>query len=142
MSPTDVTASGLVQISGLTKRYGSLVALSDVAFSIHPGEVLGLIGPNGAGKTTLFECLAGVLPADSGVVTIDGRAIAPRDVATHLFYLPDAIAPWPSERVRWALDYTIGFFGGRADRRRPVVEQLDLGALLDQRIGTLSKGQR
>ena len=47
-----------LHVSGLTKRYGHLTALSEVSFSIRPGEVLGLIGPNGSGKTTLFELKA------------------------------------------------------------------------------------
>ncbi len=142
MSRTDDSSTRLIQISGLTKSYGKFLALSDVAFSVRPGEVLGLIGPNGAGKTTLFECLAGVLPADRGVVTLDGRALSPRDVNATLFYVPDGIAPWPSQSVRWALDYVLGFFGGPTSRRERVVTQLDLTRLLDAPIGTLSKGQR
>ena len=59
-----------------------------------------------------------------------------------LFYVPDAIAPWPAETVRWALDYAVGFFGGPASLREPVVAMLDLEPLLDVRIGHLSKGQR
>jgi ABC-2 type transport system ATP-binding protein len=59
-----------------------------------------------------------------------------------MFYVPDGVAPWPEQSVRWALDFTIGFFGGRADMLSQVVEELDLGRLLRQRIGTLSKGQR
>ncbi len=131
-----------MQIAGLTKTYGRAVALSDASFSIRPGEVLGVIGPNGAGKTTLFECLAGVLPTDRGTITLDDHPLRRADVAAHLFYVPDAIAPWPGETVRWALDYTIGFFGGRADRRDDVIGRLDLRRLLDARVGTLSKGQR
>jgi ABC-2 type transport system ATP-binding protein len=60
----------------------------------------------------------------------------------HLFYLPDAIAPWPAQPVGWALDFVGGFFGAAADRRDAVVAALNLEALLDRRIGTLSKGQR
>ena len=99
----------------LTKRYGRLTALSDVSFSVRAGEVLGLIGPNGSGKTTLFECLGGVLPLDDGSLVRDGRPMSERERASTLFYLPDAIAPWPAQTVRWALDFTLGFFGGRTD---------------------------
>jgi ABC-2 type transport system ATP-binding protein len=142
MPHADDDRLGLIQVTGVTKAYGRFVALSDVAFSIRRGEVLGLIGPNGAGKTTLFECLAGVLPLDRGVVTLDGRALTPRDISRHLFYVPDGIAPWPAQPVGWALDYVVGFFGGRGDRREEVVRRLDLGDLLAAPFGTLSKGQR
>ena len=59
-----------------------------------------------------------------------------------LFYLPDAIAPWPAQTVRWAMDYTLGLFNGRTALRDDVVRTLDLGPLLNQPMGTLSKGQR
>ena len=126
----------------LTKRYGRLTALSDVSFSVRPGEVLGLIGPNGSGKTTLFECLGGVLPLDGGSLEHDGRPMSDRRRASTLFYLPDAIIPWPAQTVRWAIDFTVGFFSGRAYLRGEVVERLDIGPLLDATIGSLSKGQR
>jgi ABC-type multidrug transport system ATPase subunit len=121
-----------VSVDGLTKSYGRLTALSNVSLTVRRGEVLGLIGPNGAGKTTLFECIAGVLPYDAGRVKSDGA----------IFYVPDAIAPWPSERLGWALDFTIGFFGGRADLKKDVIERLDLAPFVSSTIGTLSKGQR
>ena len=127
-----------LEVHRLSKRFGGIQALTEVSFQIRPGEVLALIGPNGAGKSTLFECLAGVLPYDSGWIRADGRAVTSDD----LFYVPDGIAPWPAQPVGWALDFTIGFFGGRKECRQEVVEQLDLSALLRQPLGTLSKGQR
>jgi ABC-2 type transport system ATP-binding protein len=134
-----------------------------VSFSIREGEILGLIGPNGSGKTTLFECLGGVLPIDGGMVLQDGRPLTPRDRASSLFYLPDGIAPWPSQTVRWALEFVQQFFQAEGPTpprtvRYPalipapilapipsmadVIEQLDLEVILDSTIGTLSKGQR
>jgi ABC-type multidrug transport system ATPase subunit len=80
----------------MTKRYGSIAALADVSFSVRRQEILGLIGPNGAGKTTLFECMAGVLPPTSGSLFMEGRPLADWTRTQTLFYLPDAIAPWPS----------------------------------------------
>ena len=132
----------LLQVSGLSKRFGKIEALSNVGFHVRAGEVLALIGPNGAGKSTLFECLAGVLPFDSGSVLAAGKPVGPRERPKLMFYVPDGIAPWPAQPVGWILDYTIGFFRGRADLRDEVVRQLDLGGLLGQPIGTLSKGQR
>jgi ABC-type multidrug transport system ATPase subunit len=131
-----------LHVRHLTKRYGRLTALSDVSFSVRPGEVLGLIGPNGSGKTTLFECLAGVLPMDEGAVCAGDRTLAPGERAAALFYLPDAIAPWPAQSVRWALAYAIGFFGGRVELHDEVVRRFDLTPILDSAIGALSKGQR
>lgn len=126
------------EVQHLSKRFGKLHALTDVSFHVRAGELLALIGPNGAGKSTLFECLAGVLPYESGSVQCRGRRVGPQD----LFYMPDGIAPWAAQPVGWVLDFTIGFFGGQRELREEVIMQLDLGALLRQPIGTLSKGQR
>ena len=137
------SASGvLFEVEGLSKRFGELAALSGVSFRVMRGELLGLIGPNGAGKSTLFECLAGVLPADSGSVRMSGRAVTIHERSSLLFYVPDGIAPWPAQPVRWMLDYAIGFFGGREKLRGEVTEALGLDPFLRQPIGTLSKGQR
>jgi ABC-2 type transport system ATP-binding protein len=132
----------LVTIDRLTKAYGRLTVLHDVSFDIRAGEVLGLIGPNGAGKTTLFECVAGVLPADRGAMTVRGRAVPTGVPDPAIFYLPDGIAPWPSQRVGWVLDYAAGFFGAAEGARDRVVERLTLAPLLGAKVGELSKGQR
>ena len=131
----------MLEVTGLSKRFGRIAALVDVHFQVRAGEVLGIIGPNGAGKSTLLECLAGVLPSDGGNLLVAGRPVGVGARASHMFYVPDGIAPWPAQSVRWALDFTIGFFRGRAALGEEVVEQLDLRELLHQRLGTLSKGQ-
>jgi len=142
MVQTSESVPGSLRVSGLCKSYGGRPALEDVTFSIHPGEVLGVIGPNGAGKTTLFECLAGVMPADAGVLLRDDHVMGTRERQALLFYMPDAIAPWPAQSLGWALDFTIRFFGGRAGLRDEVVRSLALEPLLSARMGTLSKGER
>jgi ABC-2 type transport system ATP-binding protein len=129
------SGAALVNVSNLSKRFGDVRALDRVSFAIRPGEVLGLIGPNGAGKTTLFECLAGLLPPDGG--GLDG----PSTRSALLFFVPDALRPWPEQRVEWALDFTLGFFRGDGTRKGPVVEELGLRDLLRTRLGVLSKGQ-
>lgn len=63
-------------VSNVTKRFGGLIAVNDVSFSVKGGEILGLIGPNGAGKTTLFSCLTGFHKPDGGKVMYEGRDIA------------------------------------------------------------------
>jgi branched-chain amino acid transport system ATP-binding protein len=79
----------LLEVEGLTKRFGGLTANEDVSFTLHEGEIMGLIGPNGAGKTTVFNSLAGFFPPTSGTIRLDGalvgglppEAIAARGVA-------------------------------------------------------------
>jgi ABC-type multidrug transport system ATPase subunit len=81
----------LVQIDGVTKRFGYKVALKNVSFSVPSGQICGLLGPNGAGKTTLFRLLMGILKATEGKLFIDGRdAFEDRVEAKRLIgFLPD-----------------------------------------------------
>ncbi|MGA2787573.1 MAG: ABC transporter ATP-binding protein [Verrucomicrobiota bacterium] len=65
----------MVQVESLTKLYGEFVAVNELAFSILPGEVMGLVGPNGAGKTTTLRCLAGIIPPTRGTVRVGGHDI-------------------------------------------------------------------
>ena len=73
---------------------------------------------------------------------MEGRPLADWTRTQTLFYLPDAIAPWPSQSVRWSIDFTVGFLGGRAALVDEIIDGLSLSALLKNRVGTLSKGQR
>ncbi|MFQ5693089.1 MAG: ABC transporter ATP-binding protein [Nitrospinota bacterium] len=59
----------------MTRRFGGLVAVKDLSFSVEPGEVLGIVGPNGAGKTTLFEVISGFQPPSQGEVRLEGRPL-------------------------------------------------------------------
>jgi ABC-2 type transport system ATP-binding protein len=129
----------VVRVTGLTKHYGRVTAIRDASFSIHMGEILGLVGPNGAGKTTLLECLAGVQPADAGTVAFPGGGTSRQE---NLFYVPDGIAPWPEQPVRWAIDFSLGFFSGRRSAATDVIHDLQLGPLMKTKVGALSKGQR
>jgi branched-chain amino acid transport system ATP-binding protein len=65
----------LLEIKGVIKRFGGLVAVNDVSLQVEEGEIRGLIGPNGAGKTTLFNLISGTFPPTAGVVTFNGRDI-------------------------------------------------------------------
>jgi branched-chain amino acid transport system ATP-binding protein len=65
----------LLQVEGLVRRFGGLIAVNDVSFSVEPGEIRGLIGPNGAGKTTLFNLISGTIRPSAGSVRFDGREV-------------------------------------------------------------------
>ena len=68
-------SSDLLVVKNLSRSFGSLVAVRDLSFEVHRGEILGIMGPNGAGKTTVFNLLTGVLKPDTGSIILDGRDI-------------------------------------------------------------------
>src|SRR5262249_570379 len=65
----------LLEIDGLTVRFGGITALSDVSFAVSRGEICGIIGPNGAGKTTIFNCLSRVYNPSAGQIRYDGQRV-------------------------------------------------------------------
>ncbi|MFI5285294.1 MAG: ABC transporter ATP-binding protein [Candidatus Dormibacteria bacterium] len=66
----------LLELDNVTKRFGGLLAVSSVSFTLDRGEILSMIGPNGAGKTTAFNCVTGLFPITSGSITLDGESIS------------------------------------------------------------------
>jgi branched-chain amino acid transport system ATP-binding protein len=74
-APSPAPAKALLEVERITKRFGGLVALSEVSFAINEGEIYGLIGPNGAGKTTLFNVLTGIYRQEEGTIRYRGQAL-------------------------------------------------------------------
>jgi ABC-type multidrug transport system ATPase subunit len=132
----------LLQVEHLSKRFGDYRALADISFEVKKGEILGLIGPNGAGKTTLMECLAGLLPYDSGLIRWQDQQLSPARQKSVLFYLPDNVLPYGEQYVVEILDFFRQVYGLSHEQQKWVVEQLALKPVLKKRINTLSKGYR
>src|SRR5512133_656506 len=105
--------SGL-ELIGLTKRYGELVALDDCSLTVRPGRVLGLLGPNGAGKTTAMRCIFGLVAPERGEVRWDGAPVD-RDARLRFGYMPEERGLYPHMGVREQLVYLARLSG--LDRR-------------------------
>jgi ABC-type multidrug transport system ATPase subunit len=126
-----------LHVANLCKRLGATQALDDVSFD-HDVGVLAILGENGAGKSTLLQILVGLIRPDSGVVTLAGR-----DVATarrSLGFVPEAADPLPFLSVYELLSLVATVKA--APLMDDAIDSLGLRPLLDQRIGTLSLGQR
>lgn len=132
----------LLTVDGLTKKFKRRRVLDSVSFSVRKSEVLGLIGPNGAGKTTLFECLAGLVPLDGGVVRFQDVSLPLNRRKQKLLYLPEGIIPWAEQTVGWALRFFQSIYQKPASASASLVQSLQLEDFLDARIGSLSKGER
>ncbi len=137
----------LLQAIGLTRRFGSFVAVDDVSFSVARGEVVGFLGPNGAGKTTSFRMLTGCLGPTSGTVRIAGFDLAsrPTDAKRQLGYLPEGSPLPPELTVREYLLFRARLRGsgrGAPSAVRSAAERTRIDRELDVRIGHLSRGYR
>jgi len=132
----------LLNVEGLTKQFGARRVLSDVSFSVGSGEVLGLIGPNGAGKTTVLECLAGLLPSNSGSLAYGGRNLSLTDRKDALFYVPDGILPWAQQTVNWVLTFFEKLYSRAPEKLAALAGPLRLEEVRRARLATLSKGER
>ncbi|MEO0398067.1 MAG: ABC transporter ATP-binding protein [Pseudomonadota bacterium] len=132
----------------LSRRYGDFLAVSDVSFSIKPGEIVGLLGPNGAGKTTIMKMLTGFLEPSEGRVLIDGADIEEdRNAAqAKIGYLPENCPVYPEMTVLDYLDYAAALRAMPEAARGPAVaraiDATDLHEKAAEPISALSRGLR
>ena len=136
----------MIEIKNLTKRFAQHTAVDDLSFSVKPGEVLGFLGPNGAGKSTTMKMLTGFLAPTSGSASILGFDIQKDTLKAQqqIGYLPEGAPCYGDMTVRSFLEFIaeVRGFKGAAKRERvaKAVAQVELDAVLEQSIETLSKG--
>ncbi len=136
----------MIEANGLTKRFGSLLAVDGVTLRVAAGEVLGFLGPNGAGKTTTMRMIAGFLEPSAGTVRICGHDIVGDPIAARrcLGYLPEGAPLYGDMSVRGFLTFIAevrGFRGKiKTQRLERVIDMVSLGEVYDRPIETLSKG--
>lgn len=137
-----------LQVSHLTKIYGTQKALDEVSFSASPGRILGFLGPNGAGKSTTMKIIMGYLSADSGEVSILGEDALtnPKKISPKIGYLPEHNPLYLDLYVREFLEFSGGLYGLKsAEIRKRTGELIRKTGLLPEqhkKIGQLSKGYR
>ena len=138
----------MIEVQRLTRRYGPLVAVDELSFSVADGEVLGFLGPNGAGKTTTMRILTGSLGATSGSVTVAGHDVRTesKQARRQIGYLPESPPLYLGMTVRDYLDHAARLRGvARGDRPAALdraVEKTGLGEVAGRVIAHLSKGYR
>ena len=144
----DRMTRNVVQTSGLTKKFGSLVAVDHMDLSVESGEIFGFLGPNGAGKTTTVRILCGLMMPTSGTATVVGHDVVtePEEVKQRIGYMPQAYGLYDDLTV----DENLEFFGSiyrvpRDERRKRTDEILQLVRLEEFRkhyAGQLSGGMK
>ena len=138
----------MLEVVGLAKRYGDVLALRDLTVRVDEGECLVLLGRNGAGKTTALRCMAGVLLPTAGRVRVDGVDASddPAGVRARVGLMPEVPGLYERMSVRAYLDYFGEIYEIESSvRKRRIDELLDLFELTDAQdrwLGTYSKGMR
>ncbi len=138
----------IIEVKNLMRKFGDFVAVDDVSFQVHEGEIFGLLGPNGAGKTTTFKMLCGLLPASSGELSVAGVNLrtARTQARTNIGYVAQKFSLYGTLTV----DENLEFYGGAyglsdkrlAERMRDVKEQFDLLEMSDKEAGALPGGYK
>ncbi len=146
--PQSLRDRTMIELRGLTKQFDEFTAVDGVTLSVEPGEILALLGPNGAGKTTTVRMLAAILSPTLGHAFVDGHSVIeqPREVRRRVGLLTEH----PGLYLRMRGDNYLDFFGRlmsmdgdeRRRRARSLLEQFEMLAVSDRRMGTYSKGMR
>jgi gliding motility-associated transport system ATP-binding protein len=138
----------MIEVEGLSKRYGRHTAVDNVTFHVQKGEILGFLGPNGAGKTTTMRILACYLPPTEGRARVAGFDVfdAPLEVKKRLGYLPETPPLYPDMEVTTYLDFVAKLKGVPSRERKSKLDdaigKCRLGDVRFKQIGRLSKGYR
>ncbi|XOQ19684.1 MAG: Copper transport ATP-binding protein [Pseudomonas shahriarae] len=132
----------VVEIEGVTQRYGHATVLHDLSLSLAPGEVLGLFGHNGAGKTTSMKLILGLLQASSGQVRVFGRAPSDPHVRQMLGYLPENVTFYPQLSGLETLQHFARLKGAPMSQVQTLLEDVGLTVAARRRVKTYSKGMR
>ena len=138
----------MIEVSHLTKQYGSHLAVDDVSFTVADGQICGLLGPNGAGKSTIMNILTGYLSATSGQVTVAGHPLPEEADAAKacVGYLPEQPPLYPEMTVQEYLTFAAELKGvKKAERKEQVcraAHRTGLEAVLPRLIRSLSKGYK
>ena len=134
-----------LEVRGISKRYGETVALADMSFEVHPGELFGFVGSNGAGKTTTMRIALGVLEADAGDVLLAGRAVD-LDVRRRIGYMPEERGLYPKMKVGTQLVYLAQLHGLSRTEAVEAVQRwttrLDIAHRVDDTVSALSLGNQ
>lgn len=140
--------STIIEIQGLTKKYGDLVALNDLTLNIEEGEVFGFIGPNGAGKTTTMRILTTLLKPTSGKAWVAGESVTdnPRAVRRNIGYMPDFFGVYDDMKVWEYLDFFAACYDVPPSTRVGMIDDLlalvDLGHKKEAFVDSLSRGMK
>jgi ABC-2 type transport system ATP-binding protein len=145
-SPPAGSGVPALSVASLVKSYPTLTAVRDLSFSVKPGQVLAMVGPNGAGKTTTMRCIAGILPATRGVISIGGADLAasPVDAKKRVAYVPDDPKLFDNLTVWEHLEFIAAAYELRAWEllANQWLERFELAPKRDTPTSELSRGMR
>lgn len=136
----------MIEVTGLTKRYGDFTAVRDLSFTVRAGEVMGLVGPNGAGKTTTLRCATGIIPPTLGRILINGIDLSgdPIGAKRQVAFLPDEPRLFEYLTVGQHLNFVARLHGVTdwESRAAPILAELEMTDKTNLLPGELSRGMK